>query len=218
MKMRHFIQMKMVFVLLLLWLGLAPTQIASARARGVIDDPDGFTNMRANPSESAAIIARVKTGEIFEYGNKFERGSEWLSVTLPSGKMGWMHSSRIRMFVAPEDLIVAENDEANIHARAHGVDYLKVIRATAKGEAEAMQQFFGMESDGAAQETHVEIVIKLIHILGDEKMAKFLSRQRPRFRKNVAGFVTNSTALEPFEQVGYMKRHFPKTAGLLFER
>lgn len=118
----------------------------------------------------------------------------------------------------PEDLIVSENDEANTNARAHGVDYLKVIRAAAKGEVVAMEQFFGMGSDGAAQETHVEIVIKLIHILGDDRMSKFLSRQPPGFRKNVASFVTDSTALEPFEQIGYMKRHFPKTAPLLFHR
>jgi len=217
MKMRYLIRMKGAFVLLVLWLGLALTQSASARTRGVIDDPDGFTNVRAQPGESAAVIARVKAGEIFEYGKRSEPGSEWFSVTLSSGKMGWMHSSRIRMFVAPEDLIVAENDEANTYARADGVDYLKVIRAAAKGETAAMQQFFGMGSDGGAQETHVDMVIKLIHILGDDKMSKFLSRQSAGLQKNVAGFVTDDTAL-PFEQIGYMKRHFPKTARLLFDR
>lgn len=210
--------MKMAFVLLVLLLGSVPVQFASAGARGVIDDPDGFTNVRAKPSESAGVIARVKAGEIFEYGKRSERGLEWFSVTLSSGKMGWMHSSRIRMFVAPEDLIVAENDEANTYARAHGVDYLKVIHAAAKGETAAMQQFFGMGSDGGAQETHVGMVIKVIHILGDDKMSKFLSRQSPGLQKNVASFVTDDTALGPFEQIGYMKRHFPKTARLLFER
>lgn len=97
--------MKMAFVLLLLLLGSVPVQFASARARGVIDDPDGFTNVRAHESESAAVIARVKAGEIFEYGKRSELGSEWFSVTLSSGKMGWMHSSRIRMFVTPKTLL-----------------------------------------------------------------------------------------------------------------
>jgi uncharacterized protein YgiM (DUF1202 family) len=82
--------MKMAFVLLLLLLGSVPVQFASARARGVIDDPDGFTNVRAHPSESAAVNARVKAGEIFEYGKRSELGPEWFSVTLSSGKMGWM--------------------------------------------------------------------------------------------------------------------------------
>jgi hypothetical protein len=210
--------MKTVFVLLLLCLGAVPARVASARARGVIDDPDGFTNVRAQPSENAGVVARVKAGEIFEYGKRSERGSGWFSVTLSSGKMGWMHSSRIRMFVAPEDLFVAENDEANTYARAHGVDYLKVIHAAGKGDTAAMQQFFGMGCDGGAQETHVSMVINLIHILGDEKMSRFLSRQSPVLQRNVASFVTDDTALGPFEQIGYMKQHFPKTARLLFER
>lgn len=184
--------------------------------RGVIDDPDGFTNIRSDPRENAAIVARVKAGEVFAYEGT--RKETWWKVTLASGKTGWMHFSRIRMFVVPEDLAFAENDEANTYARMHGVDYLKAIRGTAKGDLAAMKEFFGMGSDGAAQETHVRMVINLIHILGDDKMSKFLSGQPPSLRENVAGHVTDDLSLEPFEPVGYMKRHFPKTARLLFAR
>lgn len=209
--------MKTAFVLLRLCLCLSATQFASAGSRGVISDPDGFTNVRAKPGENAAIIARVNAGEVFDFEYDATGKGTWWKVKLASGKAGWMHSSRIRIFAAPEDLMVVGNDDVNIWARTHGVgDYLAVVRAAAKGDPPAMQQFFGLGCDGAACDTHVEILIKLIHILGDEKLAKFLSRQSPSFQNEVAELVTTDNALEPFGQISYMKREFPKTARLLF--
>lgn len=205
--------MKTALAVFFLCLGSALAQ-PPPKTRGVINDPDGFTHVRAAPRENAAIVGRVKAGEIFEYD---ATGKEtWWKVKLASGKTGWMHSSRIRMFVVPEDLVVAENDEAVTYARAHGADFLKLMGAAAKGEPAAMQEFFGLGSDGAAHETHVAIVIKLIHIIGDDKFSKFLSRQSPDYQKQVAHYVTNDVGLSPFEPVSYMKRHFPKTARLLF--
>ena len=209
--------MRLIFVLVLLCVGLTPTQFASARTRAVINDPDGFTNVRAEPRENAAVVARVNAGEIFDFEYDATGKGTWWKVKLASGKAGWMHSSRIRIFAAPEDLVVVGNDDVNIWARTHGVgDYLAVVRAAAKGDPAAMQQFFGLGCDGAACDTHVEILIKLIHILGDEKLAKFLSRQSPSFQSEVAELVTTDNALEPFGQISYMKREFPKTARLLF--
>ena len=209
--------MKRAFAIFVLCSGLALAQSASAGSRGVISDPDGFTIVRAKPGEKAAIVARVNAREIFIFEYDATGKETWWKVKLASGKTGWMHSSRIRIFAAPEDLVVAENDEANIWARTHGVaDYLTVVRAAAKGDPAAMQQFFGLGCDGAACDTHVEILIKLIHILGDEKLAKFLSRQSPSFNKEVAELVMTDNALEPFGQISYMKRNFPKTARLLF--
>jgi uncharacterized protein YgiM (DUF1202 family) len=211
--------MKTAFAVFFLSLGLASAQFASAASRGVISDPDGFTNVRAKPSENAAIVARVKAREVFVFEYDATGKETWWKVKLASGKTGWMHSRRIRIFAAPEDLKVAENDEANDWARRHGVgDYLAVIRAAAKGDPVAMQQFFGVGCDGAACDVHVEILIKLIHILGDEKLAKFLSRQSPSFNKEVAELIMTDNALEPFGQISYMKRNFPKTARLLFPR
>lgn len=208
--------MKSAFVLLLLCLASSPTQFASARTRGVINDPDGFTNVRAEPRENAAVVARVKSGEVFEFEYATAQSRTWWKVMLASGKTGWMHSSRIRMFVVPEDLVVAENDEAVTYARAHGADFLKLMRAAAKGEPAAMQEFFGLGCDGGAQETHVNIVIKLIHIIGDDKFSKLLGQQSASYRERVAQYVTDDVGLPPFEPIPYMKRNFPKTAKLLF--
>lgn len=206
--------MKRTLAVLVLFLDLALAQFTWAGTRGVINDPDGFTNVRAAPRENAAIVARVKAGEIFAY--EWGKRETWCKVTLASGKTGWMHSSRIRLFVVPEDLEVAENDEAVTYARARGADFLKLMRGAAKGEPAAMQGFFGLGCDGGAQETHVATVIGLIHIIGDDKFSKFLSRQSPDYKKQVADYVTDDVGLPPFEPVSYMKRHFPKTAKWLF--
>ena len=59
------------------------------------------------------MIAKVKTGQRFA----FERGEEddeggCASVTLASGKAGWMHGSRIRLFFAEKDLPATKKDPA----------------------------------------------------------------------------------------------------------
>jgi len=208
-------RLKTAFALIVLGVDLALAQFPRPESRGVINDPDGFTNVRTQPSEQAAIAARVKVGEIFKYKAAEKEG--WWKVTLASGKTGWMHSSRIRMFFVPEDLIVAENDEANIYARTHGIDdYLSLVRAAAKKDPRAMQKFFGLGCDGAACDTHFEIAIRLIHILGDDTLAKFLTHQSSAYLEKVTELVTNDIALPPFEPVSYTKRNFPKTARLLF--
>ena len=74
-----------------------------------------------------------------------------------------------------------------------------------------------MGCDGAACETH-EVFVTVIHLLGDEKVAKFLSQQTPSYQKEVGDLIKDSNALLPFEQIGYMKRNFPKTAKVLFPR
>jgi hypothetical protein len=210
--------MKRTLLLLVVCLGSALTQFALAGPRGVINDPDGFTNVRAEPREKTAIVARVKTGEVFEYGRPGADGSEWWKVTLASGKKGWMHFSRIRRFAVPDDIVVAENDEINIWARRKGLDYYPLACAAAKGDPAAMQRYFGLGCDGAACETHDEVFVMVIHLLGDEKVAKFLSQQSPSYLKEVGDFIKDSNALLPFEQIGYMKRNFPKTAKALFHR
>jgi hypothetical protein len=44
---------------------LAFAPLAQAQRTGVIDDPDGFVDVRAEKSADAAVIATVKTGEPF---------------------------------------------------------------------------------------------------------------------------------------------------------
>jgi len=183
------------------------------QSHGVIDDPDGFTNLRAEPDSKSAIVATVRRGEVFTFA--WER-SDWYKVTLASGKKGYMHSSRIRLHATMEELADRKpTDEANSYARERGLDYYPLARAAAKGDPAAMQKYFGFIGDGAAAEIHAGISCAVIHLLGDERLAAFLRRQPRDYREQVRTLLTDDNAL-PFEAEPYLKRCFPKTAAVLF--
>ena len=156
-----------------LGLTLALTQLAQAGQRGVINDPDGYVNVREGKSVEAAVIATAKTGEPFIFD--WEEGAEWCKVTLAAGKSGWMHYSRIRLHFTEEDLPAREKDPAGASeieefARARGFDYATVTRRAARGDAKALKQFFMIaeDVDGAAAEMHLNVPTAVYHILGDE--------------------------------------------------
>src|SRR4030095_16101665 len=85
----------MMKLALCVFLGL--TLFAFARDRGVIHDPDGYVNVRAQPNIDAAIVATVKNNQPFEFEAPKEV-EEWLKVKLESGETGWMHGSRIVLY------------------------------------------------------------------------------------------------------------------------
>lgn len=57
-----------------------------------INDPDGYTNVRAGPSTNAAIIAQVEQGDVFA---TYQQDTTWWAVGLDDGTEGYIHSSRI---------------------------------------------------------------------------------------------------------------------------
>lgn len=190
-----------------LFLGMA--LLAVAGDRGVINDPDGFTNVRADQRADAAVVAKVKTGEPFE----FESGDgDWWKVTLSSGKSGWIHYSRIRYHFTLDEIPEKdeENSEVGDYAKARGFDYCVTARGAAKGELAEMKRFFGItDTDGAASEGHNFYYNMVIHLLGDEKLAAFLSKQPLEYQLGVRN------QMGSFEDDSYMGRHFPKTGKLL---
>lgn len=64
------------------------------RLAAIIDDPDGYTNVRANPVKDAAIVARVNAGEAF---TTYEQEGAFWSVRTADGVTGYMARSRIRL-------------------------------------------------------------------------------------------------------------------------
>ena len=131
--------------LVLFTCGFAFAPLARGQRAGVINDPDGFVNLRAGKSADAAVIATVKTGEPFTF--ECENDAEWCKVTLTSGKSGWMHLSRIRLHFTEKDLPTNEKDpagesEIDQFVRGRGLDYAAVTRRAAHGDARALKQFF----------------------------------------------------------------------------
>ena len=196
-----------------LCLGMAP--LAAVERKGVINDPDGFTHVRAAQRASAAVVATVKTGEPFKFEDV--QDSEWWKVTLSSGQMGWMHNSRIRFYASLDEISEKdeEGSEVGEYAKARGFDYCATARAAAKGDPTAMRRFFSInDTDGAAAESHVFYFNTVVHLLGDEKLAAFLSQQPLALRLDVRNQM-GGYAMYPFEGSDYAERNFPKTVKLL---
>ena len=64
------------------------------RLAAMIDDPDGFTNIRAKPATNAEIVGKINTGEAF---TTFEQTGPWWQVRTADGLTGFMARSRIRL-------------------------------------------------------------------------------------------------------------------------
>lgn len=62
--------------------------------RAVIDDPDGYTNVRRFESATSDIIGRVVTGEQFF---TYRQDGNWWRVRTQGGVIGYMHVSRIAL-------------------------------------------------------------------------------------------------------------------------
>jgi hypothetical protein len=197
-------------------LGLMLLHSAPGQERGVINDPDGFTNLRAGQGADSAVVAKVKVGEVFEFESG--EGSEWWKVSLASGKSGWMHFSRIRFHHTLAEIPERdeEGSEVGYLGKSHGFDYCATARSAAKGVPAAMKRYFGInDADGGAGEMHSLYFNRVIHLLGDEKLAAFLKDQPLAYRLDVRYELTGGMALWPFESNRYTERVFPRTYALL---
>lgn len=58
----------------------------------VINDPDGYTNMRSGPSDKHSILMRVDNDDFFL---SRPQPGEWWKVSMLNGTEGYMHKSRI---------------------------------------------------------------------------------------------------------------------------
>ena len=59
----------------------------------MINDPDGYTNVRARPDKSAPLVDKVNDGEQFTV---LKQAGNWCQVETQNGKTGYMHQSRVR--------------------------------------------------------------------------------------------------------------------------
>jgi hypothetical protein len=71
--------------------GEIPRQYES---QAVINDPDGYTNVRSGPGTRYDVVSRVVEGEIFYV--IYQQGN-WWRVRTREGISGYMHRSRIKI-------------------------------------------------------------------------------------------------------------------------
>ncbi len=72
---------------------------AEPNRRAVINDPDGYTNIRADSRGNSDIVARVNEGEEFLAEPS---DATWWRVTGPRGDSGYMHRSRVSLLPASD--------------------------------------------------------------------------------------------------------------------
>ncbi|PYK30512.1 MAG: hypothetical protein DME57_06615 [Verrucomicrobia bacterium] len=187
--------------------------------RGVIDDPDGYANLRSKPDAESAIVTKVKTGERFTFQR--HEYDKWCSVKLVSGKSGWMDAQRIMLSFTKDDLPgkPEQGDEIDEQARKHGIDYYEATQGAVGGDVEARKKFFSVSefADGAAAEEHAGVLGVVVHLIGDDALAAFLQSQPISFQVSVRNSIEGD-ATWPFRSVGYLQRHFPKTSKIFFHR
>jgi tetratricopeptide (TPR) repeat protein len=183
--------------------------------RGLIDDPDGYVNLRKDKRADAPVVTKVKAGEPFEFQKK--EHDDWCHVKLESGVGGWMHYSRIKLYFTKEDLPAKpeEGDEVDEQARARGINYYEVTQAAARGDQKALKTFLSFRGDGAAAEKHVGVSSVVIHLIGDDAFAKFLDEQSLDFCEELTP-AWELGIVWPFDMKDYFRQHFPKSAKLLF--
>ncbi|MEO9513596.1 MAG: SH3 domain-containing protein [Flavobacteriaceae bacterium] len=76
-----------LFVLLITFTGYSQSKI------GVINDKDGFTNIRADKSTKSKIIGKIHDNEYFTF---FENDdTNWWIIETENGQIGYLHKSRV---------------------------------------------------------------------------------------------------------------------------
>lgn len=60
--------------------------------KAVINDPDGYTNVRSGPSKKYKVIEKILDNHVFAVTN----WGKWCKVITPTGEDGYMHSSRVK--------------------------------------------------------------------------------------------------------------------------
>jgi hypothetical protein len=66
---------------------------------GIINDPDGYVNIRKEQSTQSEILGQIKKREVFNY---WELPTNWFVVETEAGLRGFVHKTRIKEYVNPE--------------------------------------------------------------------------------------------------------------------
>jgi len=112
-----------------------------------------------------------------------------------------------------------EVSEVASEVKGRGINYYKILARASDGDLKAMAEFFSLSRfmDGAAAEAYYTDTFVLLHVVGDDTFAKFLSEQRAKVRERISGTFSSPGDTEPISKPKpYIKRYFPKTYKLLF--
>lgn len=202
-----------LFAMLAASSGDAQTHVA------VINDPDGYANVRAEPSTSAKAVARINDGERFIT----VKGEEWWEVYAPSGPHGYMHGSRIKVLEGePMPRLNYRKESILLGARevpefqSHAKEYPKLVEQALRGTTEGLANFYSagrtLQLDGAGAEIHTMNLWEVFHAIGDKRFAEFLAGQPTEFMEEIGRELRSDFVTYPIDKPDeYLQRHFPAT-------
>lgn len=199
----------------------------SEECMATLKDPHGAVEVHCDGGTKATL----KGGEHF----LAEPGPYGWSVYLKSGCNGFIGKADLQL-LPNEPLMKLNYDQEKklwqklqsardserydaISAKQHGFNYFQLLTAASNGDLKAMATFFSLArfmDTSAAEEYYPERWV-LVHVVGDERFARFLSTQPAKVRKSIRVTLTSPGDTEPISKPKpYIKRYFPKTCELLF--
>ncbi len=66
--------------------------VVKSKSRYIINDPDGYTNLRKEKNSNSKILAKIKSGEEIDV---LDKTSDWFLVKTGENQTGYVHKSRI---------------------------------------------------------------------------------------------------------------------------
>jgi len=193
-----------------------------------LKDPHGSVIVR----EYGKVVARLKGGEHF----LVERMPDGWNVYLKSGCDGFIEKKVALQLLPNEPVMKLNYDQEKklwqklqsardserydaISAKEHGVNYFQLLTAAGNGDLKAMARFFSLArfmDTSAAEEYYPERWV-LVHVVGDERFARFLSTQPAKVRENIGVTLSSPGDTEPISKPKpYIKQYFPKSYRILF--
>jgi uncharacterized protein YgiM (DUF1202 family) len=76
--------------------GLSSLSPEPFHGKAVINDPDGYTNLRDGKSTKSKVRRKIYAGEVFAISNHIPKEKEWWYAILADGSGGWIHKSRVQ--------------------------------------------------------------------------------------------------------------------------
>lgn len=196
-----------------------------------LKDPHGSVVVRCD----GGIRATLKEGEHFLAD---PRPDGW-DVYLKSGCRGFIEK-KVALQLLPNEPLMKLNynpektewqkwqsgrgdqlSEAESSAKEHDVNYFQLLTAASNGDLKAMARFFSLARfmDGGAADEYYSEQWVLVHVVGDERFARFLSTQPAKVRENIGVTLSSPGDTEPISKPKpYIKRYFPKSYSILFGR
>lgn len=224
--------MKPVLLIVLFALVYPTTGSAQEAVMATVTGSEGYSE--SGPIEGDEVRMTIKPGERF-LATQLTYGEKGWQVYLMSGVTGIIPHDRIH--VLPDEPLMKLNyagrkemwrklqfktgtlAEAAHSARVSGINYYKILTQASEGDLKAMARFFSLYQymDGGAADQYYPETWELLHVVGDETFAKFLSRQPAKVRERISETFSSPGDTEPISgPKPYIKRHFSKTYAILF--